>query len=187
VPIAPVLVEEGVRRMSVGLDALWSGTAGAILVALFTVGYTEVKESRQRVRARMGYARLLEAEIEANGRVAEIISHSPDVSWKDLAAGYWLSRPPSVEAWKEARAPLAALIRSEDFERLDAYYRLIGVFIDLKEHPPATEQPTALTARGVSSDPGGRHTTAQEHAVQVRQPATPDVVARLLSPIHRDA
>ncbi len=59
--------------MSLGLDNLWSGAAGAVLVALFTVGYTEIRERRQQVRERMGYARLLDTEIEANGRALEAL------------------------------------------------------------------------------------------------------------------
>jgi len=145
-------VVEDVRAVS--FDVLWSGAAGAGLVALFTIGYTEVREARQRVRARMGYARLLDAEIEDNGRVMEALSYVPQVTWKALAEGYWLESPPSVEAWKEVRAPLAALIKPEDFERLDAHYRRIGVFMDRKEHPPLEEEqlPAALSAWGFSSD-----------------------------------
>ena len=142
--------------MSVGFDVLWGGAAGAVLVALFTVGYTEIREARQRVRARIGYARLLDAEIESNGRVTEVIAFSPEVSWKDLnpAADFWLSRSPSVEAWKEVREPLAVLIKSEDFQRLDAYYRRIGVFIALKENPPptGTGEPPPLSAYEFSDE-----------------------------------
>jgi hypothetical protein len=122
--------------MSFGLDNLWSGAAGAVLVALFTVGYTEIREARQRVRTRMGYTRLLDTEIEANGRVLERFDKEGDMSWEDVA-WKWLDAPPTDEAWKEVREPIVALIKAEDFDALNEYYRLLGVLLDLKEHPKA--------------------------------------------------
>ena len=43
--------------MSVNLGDLWSGAAGTGLVALFTVGYTEAREARRRVRLNEGRER----------------------------------------------------------------------------------------------------------------------------------
>jgi hypothetical protein len=137
--------------MSFGLDNLWSGAAGAVLVALFTVGYTEVRERRQQARERMGYARILDAEIEANGRALERVHEDTVVSWEDLTRT-WLDRPPTDEVWREIRAPLAPLIRAEDFDTLDEHYRLLGVLLDMKEHPPVTQEPMDVTVYGVSSD-----------------------------------
>jgi len=139
-----------VRVVSLGLGDLWSGAAGAALVALFTVGYTEVREARQRGRARRGYARVLDGEIEANGRALEGIFDRPDISWIDLPRS-WLERPPSDEAWKEIRVPLATLIKGEDFDTLDEHYRLLGVLLDLKEHPEEAEGQD-ISVWGVSSD-----------------------------------
>ncbi len=69
------------------------------------------------------------------------------------AAGYWLTNSPSAEAWREVRAPLAALITPEDFGQLDAYYRRIGVFMDLRAHPPVseTEETRGLTAQELAA------------------------------------
>ena len=142
---------EGVRGVSGSLDVLWSGAAGAVLVALFTIGYTEVREARQRARVRMGYARLLDAEIEANGRALERIHERTDVSWEDLATD-WLESPPTDEAWKEIRASLAPLIKAEDFNTLDEHYRLLGVLLDMKNHPQDTKGSIDWGVYGISSD-----------------------------------
>lgn len=137
--------------MSVSLGDLWSGAAGAALVALFTIGYTEVREARQRLRARMGYARILDAEIEANGRALEQVHEDTVMSWEDFTST-WLERPPTDEVWREIRAPLAPLIRAEDFDILDEHYRLLGVLLDMKEHPSVSREPKDWGVYGVSSD-----------------------------------
>jgi hypothetical protein len=130
-------VEEGVRGLSSGgLDTLWSGAAGAVLVALFTVGYTEVREARRRVRTCMGYAKLLDTEIEANCRVLEKFDEVGDMSWQE-AAWNWLNSPPTAEVWTEVREPIVSLISPEDFDALNEYYRLLRVLLDLKEYPGA--------------------------------------------------
>jgi hypothetical protein len=108
--------------------------SGALLVFIFTVIYTEIREARQRVRARMGYARLLDDEIEANGRALKRIEEQADLSWGDLSS-MWLERPPTDEAWKEVREPLVPLINPEDFRKLGEHYRLLAILLDLKEHP----------------------------------------------------
>jgi hypothetical protein len=45
------------------------------------------------------------------------------------------------EAWKEVREPLAPLIRAEDFDVLDQYYRLLGRLVEMK--PPDPQKPPA--------------------------------------------
>jgi hypothetical protein len=123
------VVAEGVRGVIVGPDFLWGGAAGAVLVALFTIGYTEVREARQRVRARMGYARFLGAEIQANGETLEPFN---DEDWaSEVGQGNALDRI-SVDAWREARVPLASLIKAEDFDSLVEYYRRLEELMELK-------------------------------------------------------
>jgi hypothetical protein len=126
--------------------------SGALLVFIFTVIYTEIREARQRVRARIGYARLLDDEMDANLRALERIQSERDhsLSWEDLAH-VWLERPPTDEAWKEVREPLAPLIKPDDFRTLAEHYRLLRVLLDLKENPREEEE-EGLTVWGVSSD-----------------------------------
>ena len=50
-------MEEGVRIVSVNLGDLGSGVAGTDLVAFVTIGYTEVREARRRVRLNEGRER----------------------------------------------------------------------------------------------------------------------------------
>jgi hypothetical protein len=120
--------------MSVGLDNLLSGAAGAALVALITVGYTEIREARQRVRAAMGYARLLDAEIEANGRALEVLQDHSNMPWEEYLQ-LALARPPSIEIWTQVRAQLAPLIKPEHLAVLDDYYRRIELLLAAKERP----------------------------------------------------
>jgi hypothetical protein len=56
-------VAESVRTMSLGVDDLLSGAVSALLVALLTVAYTEVRESRRRTEGAAGLARLLLYEV----------------------------------------------------------------------------------------------------------------------------
>ena len=120
--------------MSVGLDNLLSGAAGAVFVALITVGYTEIREARQRVRASMGYARLLDAEIEANSRALEVLQEHSNMPWEEYLQ-LALVRPPSIEIWTQVRAQLAPLIKPEHLAVLDDYYRRIGFLLDAKDRP----------------------------------------------------
>ncbi len=57
---------EGIRTVSLGVDDLLSGAVGALLVALITVAYTEVRESRTRTEGVAGLARLLLNEVSGN-------------------------------------------------------------------------------------------------------------------------
>lgn len=122
--------------------------AGGLIVFTFTVIYTEIREARQRVRARMGYARLLDDEIEANGRALERVEKRSDLLLEDWTK-MWLERPPTDEAWKEVREPLAPLLKPEDFRMLGEHYRLLRVLTDLTEHPRESKD---LTVWGVSGD-----------------------------------
>ncbi len=109
--------------MNLDAGSLLSGVVGALLVFVLTVLWTEIREGRQRARACMGYARLLDAEIEANGRALTNLRENSDMTLEDLTK-VLLDRPPTDEAWKEVREPLVPLIRVEDFRALDVYYRL---------------------------------------------------------------
>lgn len=122
--------------------------SGALLTFIFTVVYTEIREARQRLRARIGYARLLHDEIEANGRALERIEEQTNLSWEDLSS-VWLERPPTDDAWRQVREPLASLMKPEDFRTLGEHYRLLGILRDIKEHPREAKD---LTVWGVSSD-----------------------------------
>jgi hypothetical protein len=112
--------------------------AGALLVFIFTVLYTEIKEARQRSRVRRGYARLLDSEIEANGKALDLVQAQGYLSW-----GYSSSdpgeRPPTDVAWKEVRTSLAPLMKPEDFRALANYYRQLGALVELAEHLQETE------------------------------------------------
>ena len=134
--------------MSFDLGSLLSGVLGAFIVFVLTVLWTEIREARQRTRARIGYARLLDAELEANGRALSNLRENNDMTWEDLTRAL-LDRPPSDEAWKEVREPLAPLIKGEDFKALDAYYRLLRVLLELKEY---SQNRTDWGVWGVSSD-----------------------------------
>jgi hypothetical protein len=93
------------------------------------VVYTEIKEARQRVRSRIGYARLSDAEIEANARVANELAKDHDRFLMDLPKYPSLA----IEAWPELRVRLASLIKLEDFASINDYYRQLRVLVDLKE------------------------------------------------------
>lgn len=123
---------------------------GALLVFIFTVIYTEIREARQRVRTLMGYARLLDDEIEANSRVLEMVQTASKISWMEVTSA-WLSRPPTDEAWKAVREQLAPLMSPEDFRTLSEHYRLLVVLVDLVGHQ-TTSSTSDLTVWGVSSD-----------------------------------
>jgi hypothetical protein len=124
------VVEEDVRRVSVGLDLL-SGAAGAVFVAIITILYTELQDARQQARARMGYARLLDAEIEAHEPVVGELRTYQDRFLMSLSETSYV--PPTIKVWPEISAKLAALIEAEDFALLNKYYRELQVLVDLKE------------------------------------------------------
>jgi hypothetical protein len=145
------VVEEDVRGVILDPSSLLSGAVGAFIVFVLTVLWTEIREGRQRVRARMGYARLLDTEIEANDRALEELygrTSTTAMSWEDFTRS-WLS-PPSAEAWKEVRESLAPLIKAEDFGRLNEYYRLLGVLIEMMREEIAGYTDSA--ARDISYD-----------------------------------
>jgi hypothetical protein len=116
----------------IGLDDLLGGLVGAVLVALITVVYTEVREARQRVRARVGYARLLDAEIEANERVANELGKHRDIFLMSLPKVQYT--PPTIEAWPKISVKLAPLIEANEFASINEYYRQLRVLVDLKEN-----------------------------------------------------
>lgn len=131
---------------------LFSGAVGGVIVFVLTVLWAAVRDGRQRVRARIGYARLLEAELESNQGVLNRLQFPPTL--EDLAKGedplagpafrgapWWLwsdfldspfytwpTHPSrlTLDAWREVREPLVPLINAEDFKTLDLYYRLIA-------------------------------------------------------------
>ena len=114
----------GVRGMSVLL--------AAVLGAFATLVFTEWRQARQRVTARMGYARLLDAEIEANEPVVNELNKHRLRFLMDLHkyGGYI---PPSIEVWPEISVKLAPLIEAEEFASINEYYRHLRVLVDLKE------------------------------------------------------
>jgi hypothetical protein len=114
----------GVRGMSVLL--------AAVLGAFATLVFTEWRQARQRVTACMGYARLLDAEIEANEPVVNELNKHRVRFLMDLHkyGGYI---PPSIEVWPEISVKLAPLIEAEEFASINEYYRQLRVLVDLKE------------------------------------------------------
>ncbi len=76
------------------------------------------------------------------------------MSSEDLVAG-WYEQPPSAEAWRAVREPLASLMPAEDFKVLNEHYRLLGVLLDPRERPRRSEQDyheRKLGVQGISSD-----------------------------------
>jgi len=105
----------------------------AFLGALATLVFTEWRQARQRVSARMGYARLLVAEIEANEPAVKTLDkHRQRYLFDDLRkyGGY---TPPSIEVWPEISVKLAPLIEADEFALINDYYRQLRVLVDLKE------------------------------------------------------
>jgi hypothetical protein len=120
------------RTSGIGLDNLLSGLAGAALVALITMVYTENREARQRIRARMGYVRLLSHELEANKPIVDEIArkYRERLVYSLHKYDYPL---PKIEVWPEVRVNLAPLLDIAEFAALDDYYRQLQVLLDKKE------------------------------------------------------
>jgi hypothetical protein len=125
------VVAEDVQRVIDDPNLLWSGAAGAILggvvVAAITIGYTEFRENRQRVRERAGLARVIADEVGRNGRLLEN-SKAPPVEEPEVkeilkvASGTSL---PSADAWRESKVRLAQLIDIQDLEAISDYYTIV--------------------------------------------------------------
>jgi hypothetical protein len=113
----------GVRGMSVLL--------AAFLGAFATLVFTEWRQARQRVTARIGYARLLDAEVEANEAVIDALGkHRGRFLMTLRKVGY---TPPTIEVWPEIGASFAPLIEAEEFASINDYYRQLRILVDLKE------------------------------------------------------
>jgi hypothetical protein len=113
--------------VSADLNFLWSGAAGAILVAIFTVVYTEFREARQAANERAGLARLLAHEVERNEGAVEVAQGGPEhgEGVKELVRVRTSTNLPSAEAWVEARARLAQLMARHDFAAIADYYAVV--------------------------------------------------------------
>ena len=111
----------GVRGMSVLLVAF--------LGAFATLVFTEWRQARQRVIARIGYARLLHAEVEANEMVMDALGkHRFLMTLPEV--GY---TPPTIEVWPEIGASFAPLIEADEFASINDYYRQLRILVDLEE------------------------------------------------------
>src|SRR5215216_4937863 len=98
----------GVRGMSVLL--------AAFLGAFATLVFTEWRQARQRVIARIGYARLLDAEVEANEMVMDALGKHR----------FLMTLP-------EVGASFAPLIGADEFASINDYYRQLRILVDLEE------------------------------------------------------
>jgi hypothetical protein len=110
-----------------GMSALLAAFLGAFAALVFT----EWRQARQRVTARMGYARLLDAEIEANEPVVNQLNKHRGRFFIDLHkyGGYI---PPSIEVWPEISVKLAPLIEADEFASINDYYRQLRFLVDLE-------------------------------------------------------
>jgi hypothetical protein len=107
---------------------------GVIVGAFATFVFTEWRHARQRVNALIGYARLLDAEIEANEPVVEALNKYRGRFLRDLLKVEYT--PPTIEVWPEIRVKLAPLIEAEEFASINEYYRQLRVLVDLREGRP---------------------------------------------------
>jgi hypothetical protein len=76
------------------------------------------------------------------------------ITWDELV-GYHGESPPSDEAWRAVREPLASMIKAKDFDKLNEYYRRLRVHLVLQARPgPAGYKihPKHLPAQGISSE-----------------------------------
>jgi hypothetical protein len=133
--VALVLVGVALSVVTIGNpDRATSVVLGVIVGAFVTFVFTDWRHARQRVNALIGYARLLDAEIEANEPVVEALNkYRGRFSWDLLKVEY---TPPTIEAWPEIRVKLAPLIEAEEFASINEYYRQVRVLVDLKEGRP---------------------------------------------------
>ncbi len=110
-------------------NAIAGALVGALVGAFVTLVLTEWRQARQRVRALMGYTRLLVAEIEANDRVVnELGRHSGTYVMTLPKAKY---TPPTIEVWPEISVELAPLIKADEFTLINAYYRDLRVLVNV--------------------------------------------------------
>jgi hypothetical protein len=109
-------VEEDARAVSLGLDMQWSGAAGAGLVAIFTVVYTEVREARQRGRELRGLARVIRPKMERNSDAIDTLKHA------GLDPATYRDEHPTRDAWYDTRVRLSQLMKDEDFHKLAMFY-----------------------------------------------------------------
>ncbi len=136
--------------MSVDIWNLWSGAAGAVLVALFTVVYTEVREARGAVRELAGLARLLADEVERNEETVRISPPAAgDERSKELLTTL-STKPPVIDVWLETRVRLAQGLEREDFDSIADYYQTLqwlamGLQI-LGPHAPMSARPISHKA-----------------------------------------
>jgi hypothetical protein len=144
---------------------LFSGAVGGVIVFVLTVLWAVIRDGRQQVRACVGYARLLNTEINANERVLtgtpppvvipEMVQEPYFRSFRNEPMGFGgvlrdCKEALSSEAWREVREPLAPLIAVADFERLDRRYRELDWFLVVAQ-PFATENPEEIAQ--LSSNP----------------------------------
>jgi hypothetical protein len=137
------------------MDFLFSGIAGAVLAVLGTIGYTEVKEARQRSRQRSGLARLLHAEILRNSPILKDYDVSyiiapdaviPRTEIRQREVWHIQEMPPvKLDAWQESRATITSLLPKKDFDAVEVYYRELESLLDTK--PSANEETAKQRAR----------------------------------------
>lgn len=121
--------------MTVDLGNLSSGAAGALLVALLTVVYTEIREARGGVRETAGLARLLFDEIERNEEAVHVgpSPAEPAQEFRELLLAQ-NTKVPAVDVWLETRLRLAQGLEPEDFETVVDYYQILhGLAMDLEQ------------------------------------------------------
>jgi hypothetical protein len=145
---------------------------GALLGALVTFVFSEVRQARQRVSEKSGLARLLLAEIEHN---------SPDRASPTVIVGKrivqaYVAHPPKLEAWKETRVRLAQLLDPEDFVALTNYYQIVQKLTD-----DAT--PISVFRKQVGPAKAGPEVQVRSHRLSPEEPSwnerTEDLQSRL--------
>ena len=114
---------------------------GALLVFIFTVIYTEIREARQRVRECAGLARLLAHEVARNEDQNTVKTRRENVPGgeEQEVLMVWGASPTVVDVWIEARTRLAQLMDREDFNVVADYYRTLQTLAE-KIEPRRTEE-----------------------------------------------
>jgi hypothetical protein len=132
------IVQTTGQAPSVGWDNLLAGLVGVVLAFLLT----EFRRARERSSERSGIARLLHAEISWNLNVLR--NYDPRLLvMPDQAIGRGPYEEPTLikrqvlplvrlDAWRESRVRIAALLNRESFSALEAYYRELENLLDVK-------------------------------------------------------
>ena len=117
-----------------------SGAAGAFLVAVFTIFYTEIREARGGVRETAGLARLLIDEVERNEEIIQVLPPSAENidRFREILSASSMDIP-GFGAWVETRVRLAQGLEHGDFEAVADYYQFVtwmAIRLQADRHSP---------------------------------------------------